>query len=215
MNTYPVCLINLSRRCTIVIGGGSVALRKVQGLLAADAAVKLISPEIIPEIEALSRDGSLELERRAYRRGDLSGAFLVIAATDDAGVNQEVWEDALQVGCLVNVVDDPARSNFIVPALVRRGEFCLAVSTGGASPALARRTREQLEAAFGPEYGGFTALLGELRPDIMAAYEPGKARLAAALALIDSDLLAVLREKGVEQARSYALEILNSDNPHG
>jgi len=198
-----------------VIGGGSVALRKVQGLLAADAAVKLISPEIIPEIEALSRDGSLELERRAYRRGDLSGAFLVIAATDDAGVNQEVWEDALQVGCLVNVVDDPARSNFIVPALVRRGEFCLAVSTGGASPALARRTREQLEAAFGPEYGGFTALLGELRPDIMAAYEPGKARLAAALALIDSDLLAVLREKGVEQARSYALEILNSDNPHG
>ncbi len=208
MKSYPVCLIDLSRRRTVVIGGGRVALRKVQGLLAAEASITLVSPEVIPELESVSRAGLLAWVPRAYQPGDLSGAFLVIAATDDPQVNQAIWEEAMQVGCLINVVDDPARSNFIVPALVRRGELLLAVSTGGASPALARRIRERLEGEFGAEYGDLVALLGELRPVLLAAFPAGQARLEAALRLLDSDIMAVLARAGYAQAKSYALNIL-------
>lgn len=212
MKTYPICLINLNRKRVVVIGGGQVALRKVRGLLDAEATVHVISPQVDHELHVLSQSPQLTVELRDYRKGDLAGAFLVIAATDDLDVNQVVWDEAEQEGCLINVVDDPAHCNFILPALVRRGDLSIAVSTGGASPALARRIREALETEFGPEYGDLAAILGDVRPDLMANYAPGEDRLGAALNLIDSDLINVLRTTGVEQAKKYALEILNPDN---
>ena len=212
MQTYPVGLINLAGRRTLVIGGGEVALRKTKGLLDAGACLTLISPNIVPELENLSHTQALYWEARPYRQGDLRGAFIVIAATNDSRVNQEIWEEAQGEGCLINVVDDPAHCNFIIPAQVRRGDFSIAISTGGTSPALARRLREQLETRFGPEYGELTALLGELRPVLLDNYPPGPPRLEAALRLVDSDLLTVLAQDGMQQARQYALEIIKADN---
>jgi precorrin-2 dehydrogenase/sirohydrochlorin ferrochelatase len=118
---------------------------------------------------------------------------------------------AEQCGCLVNVVDDPAHCNFITPAIVRRGEVTLAISTGGASPALARRLREQLEAQVGPEYGELASLLAELRPELRARYREEKARQEAAFRLVDSDLLNIVKKKGVDKARLRAWELLTGD----
>ncbi|OIO89699.1 MAG: hypothetical protein AUK03_14040 [Anaerolineae bacterium CG2_30_64_16] len=211
MKTYPVSLIGLAQRQVVVVGGGAVAARKVATLLEADARVTVISPDLTSELEALVEAGRIAALNRPYREGDLAAAFLVIAATDDAEVNRAVWREADRRGCLINVVDDLAHSNFIVPAVVRRGELTLAVSTGGDSPALARRLREQLEAEIGPEYGELVALLGELRPDLLARFAPGRARLAAALRLVDSDLLDVIRAEGVEAARRYAWKLVETD----
>ena len=211
MKTYPVSLIGLAQRQVVVVGGGAVAARKVATLLEADARVTVISPDLTSELEALVEAGRIAALNRPYREGDLAAALLVIAATDDAEVNRAVWREADRRGCLINVVDDLAHSNFIVPAVVRRGELTLAVSTGGDSPALARRLREQLEAEIGPEYGELVALLGELRPDLLARFAPGRARLAAALRLVDSDLLDVIRAEGVEAARRYAWKLVETD----
>jgi len=149
-----------------------VAARKVAGLLAAGARVTVISPELSTEVESRAAERQITVLRRAYEPGDLSGAFLVIAATDDPPANAAVWEEARQLGCLINAVDDPAHSNFILPAVVRRGEVNLAISTGGASPTLARRLREQLETQVGPEYGDLAGLMAELRPEIMPPPKP-------------------------------------------
>ncbi|MGQ9768359.1 MAG: uroporphyrinogen-III C-methyltransferase, partial [Anaerolineae bacterium] len=142
--------------------------------------------------------------------GDLAGAWLVIAATDDPVVNHAVSVEAERHGCLVNVVDAPQHSNFIVPAVVRRGEVTVTVSTGGASPALARRLRERLAQIIGPEYGDLAALMAELRPELLARFPPGRPRLEAALHLVDSDLLAVLKDRDMAAARAYAEALLEA-----
>jgi len=208
MKTYPVSLIGLAQRHVVVVGGGAVAARKVTALLEAGARVTVISPDLSPGLVALVETGQIAAFRRPYRDGDLEMAFLVIAATDDVETNQAVWREADRRGCLINVVDDPSHSNFIVPAVVRRGEVTVAISTGGDSPALARRLRERLEAEIGPEYGELAALLGELRPDLLARFARGSARLAAALRLVDSDLVDVIRTEGIEAARRHAWELL-------
>lgn len=207
MKTFPICLTGLDGRRSLVIGGGKVADRKVRALLEAGAKVTVISPSLVPELDHLSQEDRIQVLRRAYRPGDLEGVFLVIAATDDPALNHAVWEEAQRCGCLINVVDDPRHSNFILPAVLRRGEFTLSISTGGGSPALARRVREQLEPQFGPEYGELARLLAELRPDLLRRFASPEARLSAALALIDAGaLLSTLREEGYEAARRLALE---------
>jgi precorrin-2 dehydrogenase/sirohydrochlorin ferrochelatase len=211
MKTYPIYLIGMERRRVVVVGGGGVAARKVGGLLEADARVTVISPILTPELETLAEARRIAVIGRPYRQGDLAGAFLVIAAANDPDVNQAVWQEAEQRGCLVNVVDDPAHCNFITPAIVRRGDVTLAISTGGASPALARRLREQLEAQVGPEYGELARLLAELRPELRARYGEEKARQEAAFRLVDSDLLSIIKKKGMDEARLRAWELLIGD----
>lgn len=209
MKTYTICLVGLEQYRSVVVGGGKVAARKAEALLEAGACVTAISPEFCALFQNLVHlYPSLEIIGRQYQEGDLANAFLVIAATNDAVINHSVWEEATRQGCLINVVDDPQRSNFILPALVRRGEVALAVSTGGASPALARRLREKLESLIGAEYGDLAAILAELRPELQARFAPGPARLEAALQLVDSDLLEVIRSQGIEAARTYALKLL-------
>lgn len=208
MKTYSICLIGLDRRRTVVVGGGSIATRKVTGLLEAGARVTVISPTLTSELKTLAEAGRITVIERPYRQGDLVDALLVIAATDDLAVNEAVWQEAEQRGCLVNVVDDPPHCNFILPAIVRRGEVTVAISTGGASPALARRLREWLETLIGPEYGDLATLLGELRPELRSRYPDEKARMEAAFRLVDSDLLNIMREKGLDEARARAWELL-------
>ena len=208
METYPIFLTGMQHRKCVVIGGGRVATRKVRGLLAAGTCVTVVSPHMMPQLVAWGRAGQIAVIERHYCDSDLDGALLVVAATDDPDTNQAVLQAAHQRGCLVNVVDDPAHCDFFVPAVLRRGEVTVAVSTGGASPALASHLRQRLDAVIGPEYGDLAALLSDLRPDLVA----GRRQPAAVLRLLESDILDVLRREGKEAARAYALAVLAEFN---
>jgi len=199
----------MQARQTVVVGGGHVAARKVESLLEAEAQVKVISPVLVPELELLMESGDITALKRSYQEGDLEDAFLVIAATDDNTVNQAIWAEATKQGCLINVVDDPEHSTFILPAVMQRGEMSIAITTGGGSPALARRLRERLENIIGPEYGKLTEVMAELRPELLASFAPGNARLQAALRIVDSNILSVIQEQGMDAALTYAREQLH------
>jgi len=209
VKTYAICLIGLQPQQAVVIGGGSVAGRKVEGLLVAEFQVKVISPKLTSKLQSLASSGAITFIQRSYQYGDLDGAFLVIAATNDPAVNQAVWAEAVQYGCLINTVDDPQHSNFILPAVLQRGEMSIAISTGGGSPALARRLRERLENSIGPEYGTLTEILAELRPELIATFPAGEARLQAALRIVDSNILHVIQNQGRDAALTYARKQLH------
>ena len=159
---YIACLKLTNRRC-VVVGGGEVGLEKVEGLLACDGRVVLIAPEAVPELQELAAEGSIEWIRREYRPGDLEGTFVVIAATNDTDVNIRVYEDAEARAMLVNVVDVPPLCNFILPAIVRTGPLAIAISTAGASPALAKRIKAEIAEVYGEPYARLAVLLNEVR----------------------------------------------------
>jgi len=212
VKTYTICLIGLQSQQAVVVGGGHVAARKVEGLLSAEAQVRVISPLLVPELQSLVDTSAVTHTQRSYQDGDLDGAFLVVAATDDEAVNQAVWTEAKARGCLINVVDDPKHSTFILPAVLQRGEMSVAVSTGGSSPALARRLRERLEEIIGPEYGTLTEILSELRPELLAEHPAGEARRQAALRIIDSEILHIIQSQGKNAAKIYAREQLHQQH---
>jgi precorrin-2 dehydrogenase/sirohydrochlorin ferrochelatase len=160
---YIACLKLTGRRC-LVVGGGEIGLEKVEGLLACDGAVTLMAPAAVPELEQLASEGSIEWERRDYGGpGDLEGVFIAIAATDDTDVNIRVYEDAERRAMLVNIVDVPPLCNFILPAIVRTGPLAIAISTAGASPALAKRIKREIAAEYGEPYARLAELLNEVR----------------------------------------------------
>ena len=160
---YIACLRLSGRRC-IVVGGGDVGLEKVDGLLACDADVTLIAPEAHPELVQLALEGSIRWEQREYAgAGDLEGCLIAIAATDDTDLNIRVFEDAEARSMLVNVVDVPPLCNFILPAIVRTGPLAVAISTAGASPALAKRMKREIAELFGEPYAQLATLLNEVR----------------------------------------------------
>jgi precorrin-2 dehydrogenase len=159
---YIACLRLKGRRC-LVVGGGEVGLEKVEGLLACDGDVTLVAPEAHPELEQLALEGSIRWERRGYRSGDLDGCLIAIAATSDTDVNIRVFEDAEAGAMLVNVVDVPPLCNFILPAIVRTGPLAVAISTAGASPALAKRMKVEVAELFGKPYAELAILLNDAR----------------------------------------------------
>jgi len=159
---YIVCLKLTGRRC-VVVGGGEIGLEKVEGLLACDGRVVLIAPRAVPELAALAEEGSIEWERREYEAADLERTFIVIAATNDTDVNIRVYEDAERRAMLVNIVDVPPLCNFILPAIVRTGPLAIAISTAGASPALAKRIKRQVAEEYGEPYARLAVLLNEVR----------------------------------------------------
>ena len=159
---YIACLRLSGRRC-VVVGGGEVGLEKVEGLLACDAQVTLIAPEAHPELVQLALEGSIRWEQREYESGDLDGALIAIAATDNTELNIRVFEDAEARAMLVNVVDVPPLCNFILPAIVRNGPLAIAISTAGASPALAKRMKREIAELFGEPYALLAILLNEAR----------------------------------------------------
>src|SRR5947209_4590534 len=159
---YFACLRLRGRRC-VVVGGGDVGLEKVEGLLLARADVTLVSPEAVEPLEELAREGSIRWERRGYRESDLDGTFIAIAATGDTDLNIRVFEDAERRAMLVNVVDVPPLCNFILPAIVRHGALAIAISTAGASPALAKRMKREIGELFGEPYARLAELLNDVR----------------------------------------------------
>ncbi len=163
---YPIFLNLDGKRC-VVVGGGAVANRKARKLLQARAEIVAISPEVKPELESVAT----EVRRRPYREGDLEGASLVFAATNLREVNAAVTREARGRGIPVNVADEPSEGDFALPSVLRRGQLQVAVSTGGASPTLARRVRYELESAFGSEWAGVVDALGRARRDGRSAEE--------------------------------------------
>ena len=151
----------------MVVGGGEVANRKARKLLQARAKVVVVSPEVKPELASIAA----EVRRRPYRKGDLEGAFLVFAVTDVREVNAAVALEARERGIPINVADKPSEGDFALPSVLRRGQLQVAVSTGGASPALARRIRQELEDAFGFEWAGVVESLRRARRDGRKAEE--------------------------------------------
>ena len=159
---YIACLRLKGRRC-LVVGGGDIGLEKVEGLLACDAAVTLVAPEAHPALRELAQEGSIRWEAREYRSGDLEGCLIAIAATDNTDVNIAVFNDAERRAMLVNVVDVPPLCNFILPAIVRTGPLAVAISTAGASPALAKRMKREISELFGEPYADLAVLLNDAR----------------------------------------------------
>ncbi len=204
MSHYPISL-NLTNQKCVVIGGGAVAERKVLTLLDFGAAVTVAAPELTPRLGDLAAAGLVEHAAVPYAPEILRGAFLVIAATDDRDVNKAISSEAQRRGILVNVADDPELCTFFMPAVVRRGDFIVSVSTSGRSPALAKQVREELESRFGPEYGELADLLGELREEVKAKYPDECDRRQAFSRILSSDVLDLLaqgkRDEAIERAR--------------
>ena len=191
---YPV-LLTLSGRPCLVVGGGRVAARKIQGLLAAGADVTVVSPDVSPDVEATGA----RIERRAYQRGDVTGFRLVIAATDDPDVNGAVYDDAEAAGVWVNAADDPAHCSFTLPAVLQRGDLTVSVSTAGHSPALARWLRDQIGEELGPEYEVLLRLLAERREALRSNGTPTEGMNWQDA--IDSGMLDLVREGRLAEAR--------------
>jgi siroheme synthase-like protein len=159
---YIACLRLSGREC-LVVGGGEIGLEKVEGLLACDGSVTVVAPDATPALEALASEGSIRWERRAFDPADLEGKFLAIAATNDTDVNIGVYDEAEARAMLVNVVDVPPLCNFILPAIVRTGPLAIAISTAGASPALAKRMKREISDQFGEPYARLAVMLNDAR----------------------------------------------------
>ena len=168
MSLFPIFLKLTGRRC-VVVGAGHLAESKIASLRAADAAVTVIAPEASEAIAEQAAAGELTLQRRPYQQGDLAGAFLVVAATNDPAVNRAVFAEATATGVLSNAVDDPPFCDFYFPSVVRRGDLQIAISTAGNSPALAQQLRKELNEQLPLDLGDWLADLGNLRREVVAA----------------------------------------------
>ena len=197
---YPVFL-DLRGRRAVVIGGGAVAEQKVHGLVGAGAHVTVVSTDVTPALGALARRNAIEHKRRPYRRGDIKGAWLAIAATDDRGTNGAVWAEAEQLGVPLNAVDDLEHCSFIAPAVHREGDITVAVSTAGKSPALAVRLRQHIARLVGRAEARLCELLGELRPGLAERVPDTPARTALWYRIVDSVVIDFVRRGDIEGAR--------------
>lgn len=168
MPLYPIN-ISIEGKLCLVIGGGKVATRKVESLLPCGAVVTIISPEAEKRIADLAKEGLLTWEKRVFKRGDLQGAMLVFAATDNDLIQNTILAEANELEIPVNVVTIPDACTFQVPASIRRGDLLITVATGGGSPALASRIRKELEEKYSPEYGQLVTLMAAVRKAILAS----------------------------------------------
>lgn len=199
MRYYPI-LLNLAEKSCLVVGAGQVGIRKIKSLLESGAggvlALDLSAPA--PELESMLADPALRFEQRAFREDDLDGRFLVIAATSNSALNSRIGELCRRRGLLCNVADQPDNCSFIVPATLQRGDLMLTVSTCGQSPALSRKIRKELEESFGCEYTLLLAIMGRIRPLLLALDKPTADNTRIFRSLVASDLLHFLETKDAD-----------------
>src|ERR1700740_1135763 len=212
---YIACLRLTGRRC-VVVGGGDVGLEKVEGLLGCDADVTLSAPEAHPELVQLALEGSIRWEQREYAgSADLDGALIAIAATDDTDLNIRVFEDAEARAMLVNVVEVPPLCNFILPAIVRTGPLAVAISTAGASPALAKRMKREIGELFGEPYATLAILLNDVRgwaKGTLPTYQDRK-EFFEGIVNGDPDPIALLRDGHVAAVKDLIAAAQSSFQP--
>lgn len=179
---FPMFLKLEGRRC-LVVGAGNVAEGKIAGLVETGASVLVVATRVLPGVEGLARAGQIELHVRPFSADDLDGVSLAVVATSSANLNSDIYQEAHRRGVLCNVVDVPELCDFYYPAVVRRGDLQIAISTNGQSPALAKRLREQLEQQFGPAYAEWVVELGETRKMVMASELPSDRKRELLLSL--------------------------------
>ncbi len=199
MKYYPAFLDLRDRPC-LVIGGGSVAERKALSLLEAGANVTIISPDLTSKLQKLSESGKIAYRKKNFDEHDLSGELLVIAATNSPEVNTRAAQECRKRHILVNVIVPPDESTFIVPSVVERGELVVAVSTSGASPALSKKIRQELEACYGPEYGLFLDKLALIRKRVLDEVPDEQKRREIFQDIVDSDVIDLLRQGKAHEA---------------
>jgi precorrin-2 dehydrogenase/sirohydrochlorin ferrochelatase len=205
MGPYPVVL-DLGGRPVLVVGGGAVAERKVEGLRAAGASITVVSPRVSARLAEMADDGDIRVRLRSYRRSDLRGVVVVFAATDDRDVNAAVAADSRRRRIWVNAVDDPDHCDFILPSVLRRGSLLVSVTTGGRSPALARIVREELERLLGSDYALLTELAGDVRRELRTRGEQATAE--AWTTALRGDVRRLVTAGRREEARRCLLEAL-------
>lgn len=210
MQTYPINLVGLEDRRCIVVGGGKVAERKVAGLIAAGARPVVISPALQEGLDDMLKAGLIEHVPRGYMPGDLAGAFLVIAAAGDAMVNHQVGVAATHERILVNVVDCPHLCNYYTPAVVRRGDLVVSISSGGNAPALASQLRREIERSIGEEYEIMVDWCASIRPLMRERFPNPDERKARWYALVNSPVLPLISAGKYDQARKWIEENLGT-----
>lgn len=209
MAFYPI-LMDLEGRRVLVVGGGRVAERKVRSLLEFGACVDVVSRALSPALEDLQGEGRVRWAAREFQEAQLEGMTLVVAATDDSETNRGVSASARKQGIPVNAVDQPEDCTFIVPAVVRRGDLVLAVSTSGRSPALAKRIREDLQAQYGPEYSAFLNLMRWVRRNVLERGRAQEENRRTFHAIVHSRLLDTLRLQDWTSAAAILTQILGT-----
>ena len=211
---YIACL-RLSGRTSLVVGGGDIGLEKVEGLLACGGDVVLVAPEAHPALQELAAEGSITWHQRDYRAQDLDGCLIAIAATDDTDINIQVFNDAEKRAMLVNVVDVPPLCNFILPAIVRTGPLAVAISTAGASPALAKRMKREISELFGEPYATLAVLLNDVRgwaKGTLPTYQDRK-EFFEGIVNGDPDPIALLRDGDAAAVKALITAAQNSYQP--
>ena len=209
---YPVFLNLTERRC-VIIGGGQIAEGKISKLLDSGAKIIVISPDATQGIRGFAERGQIELDLRKYQEGDLQGAFLAIAATNDRVVNQEIFEEAEKQGILLNAVDDMPRCSFIAPSIVEKGPVTVAISTGGASPALARKLREKMEVSSALDWADATSVLSKARQvikDKQIAVDPQRWQCC-----MTDELLTMIQAGHENEALDLLMDLLLGKDSNG
>ena len=206
MKYYPVYLDITNKRC-VIVGGGDVAERKAERLLDFGARVTVIGKTLTPLLETMKREGRIEHIHADYDGALIGNAFMLIGATDRDDINTRISLDGKHKGILVNIVDDPAKCDFILPSLVQQGDLAIAISTGGKSPALAKKLREELEKRYGPEYEALLHMLGKLREKVVARGYASDENKRLFEAVIDSDIIQHIQDKNWEQVKKIIYEI--------
>lgn len=201
-------LVDMTGRLCVVVGGGAIGGRRARTLADAGADVRVVDPSPSATVEDLARAGRARVERRPYSTGDLDGAVLVVVATGNPKVDAEVRHDARAAGVLSNVASDAEECEVVFPSVIRRGAVSVALTTGGASPAVASRLRDVVGDAVGPEWGELVALLGDLRPELRRRYPDSDERRRAVDRLMDSRVMELLAGDDRAGARALARETL-------
>jgi len=210
MKYYPV-YIDISKRKCVVAGGGDVAERKVERLLECGARVVVVGNELTPNLEAMKNEEKISHIPDNYKNDYIEGALLVIGATDRDEINERIYRDSKERGILVNIVDDPAKCDFIVPSVFQQGDLSIAISTGGKSPALARNLREELEQLYGHEYRILLNIMGDIREKIISRGEPSDENRKLFESVLNSDILQHIREKNWDKVRKIIHDLVGED----
>lgn len=206
---YPLFLNIAGKKC-LVIGGGKVALRKIQALLAYDADITVVSPYVEDKINNWLQKGMINLFRREFKISDLDGMFMVFIATDDNSLNQTISSLCREQGILVNAVDDPENCDFYVPAVLRRQSLAIAISTEGKSPAFAGWLKRELENTISEQYGEFVELLGELRPRLKRSALSDHEKRDLIIDMIRSDWMEQLESGQKDQLKERMIKCISS-----
>lgn len=209
MSYYPICL-NLDYKKVVIVGGGHVARQKLQSLLPTKAEIVIISPEILPEVEEYILQGVATWYEKEFEASDLDGAALIFAVTNREEVNDAV-EEATQHWQLLSRADAKGQVDFINPAVVRRGDFLLTVSTSGASPTLTRKVKEELAVAYDDVYEQYVAFLKQARLELMNKIQNSAIRKQALQALVSSEILQWIRQGDIEKCQIFLQQLLQEE----